>query len=161
MNTKQFIIEQMHMVREMLTEWVADIPEEQMTVRAIDDGPHLAWILSHLAWSETGTINKFIREQSNPLRHLGKSCGMGSIVVDDAAAYPSKAEALATLEQVRVETLKFLDTLSEADLDTPVKQGPPEFKTWGSIFALIATHDAHHVGQITVIWRRLGHKPKI
>lgn len=161
MNTKQFIIEQMHMVRGMLTEWLSDIPAEQMTTRATDDGPHLAWILSHLAWSEAGTINKFIRQQPNPLRHLGKSCGMGSTVVDDAGAYPSKDEALATLEDVRSETLKFLDTLSEADLDKPIEQGPPEFKTWGSIFALIPSHEAHHNGQISVIWRRLGHQPKI
>ena len=161
MNTKQFIIEQMHMVHGMLTEWVDDIPEDKMTVRAIDGSVHLAWILSHLAWSEAGTLNKFIRGQSNPMRHLGKACGMGSTVVDDAAAYPSKDEALATLARVRAETLKFLDTLTEADLDTPVEQGPPEFKTWGSIFALIPSHEAHHGGQISVIWRRLGHKPKI
>ena len=161
MDTKQFIIEQMHIVRGMLTEWVNDIPEEQMTTRTTDDGPHLAWILSHLAWSEAGTVNKFILRQSNPVKSLGKSCGMGSTVVDDAAAYPSKAEALATLADVRSETLKFLDTLAEADLDTPVEQGPPEFKTWGSIFALIPSHEAHHGGQISVIWRRLGHQPKI
>ena len=161
MNTKQFIIEQMHMVRGMLNERVADIPQDKMTVRVIDDGPHLSWILSHLAWSEAGVLNKFIREQSNPLRRLGKSCGMGSTVVDDLSAYPSKTEALATLQTVRSETLKFLDTLSEADLDTPIKQGPPEFKTWGSIFALIPSHEAHHGGQISVIWRRLGHQPRI
>ena len=161
MDTRQFIIEQMHMVRGMLTEWVSDIPAGHMTVRAVDNGVHLAWILSHLAWSEAGTLNKFIREQPNPLKHLGKSCGMGSTVVDDAAVYPSKEQAMATLEQARSETLKFLDTLSESDLDRPVKAGPPEFKTWGSIFALIPSHEAHHGGQISVIWRRLGHKPKI
>ena len=161
MNTKEFIIEQMQQIRNMLTEWVKDIPQEQMTVRAIDGGVHLAWILSHLAWSEAGTLNKFIREQPNPLRHLGKSCGMHSTVVDDAAAYPSKNEALATLEKVRAETIKFLEGLSEADFDRPVKDGPPEFKTWGSIFALIPAHEAHHNGQVSVIWRRLGHEPKI
>ena len=161
MNTKQFIIEQMQMVRGMLNEWVNDIPEDKMTVRAIDGGVHLAWILSHLAWSEAGTINKFIREQPNPMRRLGKACGMGSTVVDDAGAYPSKSEALANLEKVRAETLKFLETLSEDDLDKPVEGGPPEFKTWGSIFALIASHEAHHGGQISVIWRRLGNKPRI
>ena len=161
MNIKQFMIEQMQQVRDMLKEWVADITEEQMTVRVVDDGVHLAWILSHLAWSEAGTINKFIRQQPNPQRQLGKSCGMGSTVVDDAGAYPSKDQAMATLEQVRVETLKFLDGLSEADLDRPIKDGPPEFKTWGSVFALIAAHEAHHNGQISVIWRRLGHEPKI
>ena len=161
MNSKQFIIEQMQMVRGMLNEWVADIPEDKMTTRAVDGGVHLAWILSHLAWSEVGTVNKFIREQPNPQRGLGKACGMGSVVVDDAGDYPSKSEALANLEKVRAETLKFLDSLSEQDLDKPVKQGPPEFKSWGSIFALIASHEAHHGGQISVIWRRLGHKPRI
>ena len=161
MNTKEVVIEQMQQVRDMLKEWVNDIPQEKMNVRAIDGGVHLAWILSHLAWSEAGTINKFIREQPNPLRHLGKACGMGSTVVDDAAAYPSKDQAMATLEQLRADTLKFLDGLSEADLDRPIKDGPPEFKTWGSIFALIPSHEAHHSGQISVIWRRLGHKPKI
>ena len=161
MDAKQFAIEQMQMVRNMLFEWVKDIPEEQITTRAVDEGVHLAWILSHLAWSEAGTVNKFIRERENPLRQLGKSCGMHSTVIDAAGAYPAKAEALATLQNVRAETLKFLDTLSPADLDTPVKAGPPEFKTWGSIFALIPAHEAHHNGQISVIWRRLGHKPKI
>ena len=161
MDAKQFVIGQMQMVRAMLLEWVKDIPEEQMTTRAVDDGVHLAWILSHLAWSEAGTVNKFIRQQDNPLRHLGKSCGMHSTVIDAAGAYPSKAEALATLEEVRADTLKFLGSLSPDDLDTPVKAGPAEFKTWGSIFALIPAHEAHHNGQISVIWRRLGHEPKI
>ncbi len=161
MDAKQFIIEQMEMVRGMLREWVADITQEQMSTRAVDGGVHLAWILSHLAWSEAGTVNKFIREIENPLRHLGKSCGMHSTVLDEAGAYPSKAEALATLEKVRADTLKFLDTLSPADLDKPVEKGPAEFKTWGSIFALIGAHEAHHNGQISVIWRRLGHEPKM
>ncbi len=161
MDAKQFAIEQMQMVRNMLLEWVKDIPEQHLTTRAVDDGVHLAWILSHLAWSEAGTVNKFIRETENPLRRLGKSCGMHSTVIDAAAAYPSKAEALATLEEVRADTLKFLDTLSPADLDNPVKAGPPQFKTWGSIFALVPAHEAHHNGQISVIWRKLGHKPKI
>ena len=40
MNTKEFIIEQMQQVRNMLNEWVNDITEEQMTVRAIDGGVH-------------------------------------------------------------------------------------------------------------------------
>ena len=161
MDAKQFIIEQMHMVRSMLTEWVTDIPQEQITTRVVDDGVHLAWILSHLAWSEAGTVNKFIRERENPLRQLGKSCGMHSTVLDAAGAYPAKAEALATLQSVRAETLKFLDTLSPADLDTPVKAGPPQFKTFGSIFALIPVHEAHHNGQISVIWRKLGNEPKL
>lgn len=154
MDAKQFAITQMQMVRNMLLEWVKDIPEEHITTRAIDDGVHLAW-------SEAGTVNKFIRETENPLRQLGKSCGMHSTVIDAAGAYPSKAESLATLEQIRADTLEFLDTLSPADLDTPVKAGPPEFTTWGSIFALIPAHEAHHNGQISVIWRRLGHQPKI
>ena len=161
MDAKQFVIGQMEMVRSMLLEWVKDIPEEQITTRAVDGGVHLAWILSHLAWSEAGTINKFIREAENPLRHLGKSCGMHSTVLDDTGAYPSKAEALATLEELRAQTLKFLDTFSPADLDKPVKAGPPQFKTWGSIFALVPAHEAHHNGQISVIWRKLGHEPRI
>ena len=161
MDTKEFVVMQMEMTREMLLEWVTDIPEEQMTVRVVDNGVHLAWILGHLAWSEAGTVNKFVRQQSNPLRHLGKSCGMGSTVVDDASAYPSKTEALATLKKTRAETLAFLEGLSEADLDKPITDGPAEFKNWGSIFALIPAHEAHHNGQISVIWRRLGHKPRI
>ena len=161
MNSKQFIIEQMRMVRGMLTERVSDIAEDKMTVRAVEGGVHLAWILSHLAWSEAGVIDKFIREQPNPQLGLGETSGMDSVVADEAGAYASKGEALATLEKVRAETLKFLDSLSEQDLDKPVKQGPPEFKSWGSIFALIPAHEAHHNGQISVIWRRLGHGPKI
>ncbi|MCK4850153.1 MAG: DinB family protein [Phycisphaerae bacterium] len=161
MDAKQFVIEQMQMVRNMLLEWVKDIPEEQISTRAVDDGVHLAWILSHLAWSEAGTVNKFIRETENPLRHLGKSCGMHSTVVDEGSVYPSKDEALDTLEKVRANTLKFLDSLSEKDLDKLVEKAPPQFKTWGSIFALVPAHEAHHNGQISVIWRRLGHKPKI
>lgn len=161
MDTKEFAIWQMKMVRGMLVEWVKDISEEQMRVRVVDGGVHLAWILSHLAWSEAGTVNKFVREQDNPLRHLGKSCGMHSKVVDEADAYASKDEALATLEKVRAGTLEFLEGLSETDLDKPVKEGPAEFTNWGSIFALIPAHEAHHNGQISVIWRRLGHEPRI
>ena len=47
MNTKEFVVEQMGMVRGMLTEWIKDISEEKMTVRAVDGGVHLAWILGH------------------------------------------------------------------------------------------------------------------
>ena len=161
MNLKKFVTVQMEMVRGMLLEWVKEIPEEKMTVRAIDGGVHLAWILGHLAWSEAGVLNKFVLEKENPMKHLGKACRMGSTVVDDAGAYPSKAEALKLLEQVRSDTLKFLETVSEEDLDKPVKDAPPEFKNWGSVLALIASHEAHHNGQISIIWRQLGHKPKV
>ena len=74
---------------------------------------------------------------------------------------PQREATLADLTAARLELLDALAGLSEADLDTSVKAGPPEFKTWGSIFALIPSHEAHHGGQISVIWRRLGNKPKI
>ena len=95
------------------------------------------------------------------MKHLGKACRMGSTVVDDASAYPSKADGLKLLEQVRSDTLKFLDGVSEEDLDKPVEGGPPKFKTWGSVLGLIGPHEGHHNGQISVIWRRLGNEPRV
>ena len=161
MNLKQFIALQMKMVRGMLLERVKEIPDDKMTVRAAEGSVHLAWILGHLAWSEAGVLNKFVLGKDNHMEHLGQACRMGSTVTDDPSAYPSKDESLRLLEQVRADTLKFLDGISEADLDKPLKNAPPQFTTSGAVLALIPAHEAHHNGQISIIWRKLGHKPKI
>jgi DinB superfamily len=76
---------------------------------------------------------------------------------DNRADYLSKDEYLRLAKEVRANTLRALERLSDADLDKPATgRVPPFIKTAGECFVLIGPHWASHAGQWVVLRRKLG-----
>jgi hypothetical protein len=148
--------------RQWLMALVSDIQGAELTASTARGGNHPVWVLGHTLHSEAALVSEFILGKPNPLAKWDDLFDMGSQPVSDAAKYPSVPELLAEFDKVRADTLKFLDGLTDADLDKP-SLAPPHlasmFGTVGQCLAAIGLHLTFHAGQIADARRAAGKKP--
>jgi uncharacterized damage-inducible protein DinB len=122
-------------------------------------GCHPLWVLGHLTLVE-GMIPAVFFGEKNPAAEWQHYFGENSEPVADAGAYPPFAEVREKYLQLREQNLNLLESLSEADLDTPT-QAPPkgreqEFATYGQSFLVLALHQMMHRGNLTDARRAAG-----
>jgi uncharacterized damage-inducible protein DinB len=122
-------------------------------------GCHPLWVIGHLTLVE-GMIPQVVLGEQNPVADWQKHFGENSQPVSDPGAYPPFAEVRQKYLELRERNLKLLDSLSEEDLDKPVKTPPPgrerEFATYGRSFLTLALHQMLHRGNVTDAFRAAG-----
>jgi len=159
MNTIDYIRQEMGMSKAWIGGLLANMQDSPLTVPTPNGGNHPLWIVGHLAYSEANIFNCFILGKDNPMVEWKDVFGIGSQPVNDAAAYPAYAELLEKFESVRADTLAYLDTISDADLDK--RSHAPEdkkdyFGTIGQCLTVMTTHLAFHGGQVADARRAAG-----
>jgi hypothetical protein len=135
---------------------VEDIPLNFPTERG---GCHPLWVAGHLAVIE-GMTNEILTGRPSPVAAWDELFGRDTVAVANQRPYPTLAEARARYTELRQANLAFLDSLSEADLDTPTTKQPQGleqlFATYGKALMTIAVHQAMHRGQLTDTFRAAG-----
>jgi len=69
---------------------------------------------------------------------------------------------MRAFERVRADTLRYLDTLGEDDLDKPcrrVEGAGPDFQTIGECLSALSLHLSFHSGQVADARRAAGRQP--
>jgi hypothetical protein len=79
--------------------------------------------------------------------------------IDDREKFLKKDDYVKFAKQVRVDSVKVLDSMSEADFAKPVTGVPPFLKTAGDVFVFLGNHWIMHAGQWAIIRRSLGKPP--
>jgi hypothetical protein len=124
-----------------------------------DGGCHPLWVLGHLTIVE-GMLPEVLYGEKNPVADWWALFGENSEPVSDPEVYPPFAEVHTRYEQLRERNLQILDSLSEEDLDLPVKAPPKgrehEFATFGSSFLVLALHQCMHRSHVTDARRAAG-----
>lgn len=122
-------------------------------------GCHPLWVLGHLTFVE-GLVPEALYGEKNPVADWRTLFGENSEPVADPKAYPPFAEVRARYQQLRERNLQILDSLSEEDLELPVKAPPKgrehEFATFGSSFLVLALHQCMHRSHVTDARRAAG-----
>lgn len=135
---------------------VDDIPLAFPTERG---GCHPLWVAGHLAVVE-GTAYEILTGRPNPVAAWEELFGRDSHATADASRYPTLAEARSRYSELRRTNLAFLDSLSEAELETPTRKQPQgleqHFATYGKTLLTIALHQTMHRGQLTDTFRTAG-----
>ena len=125
-------------------------------------GNHPLWVVGHLAHSE-GEVLRIMLGRPNPLADWKEQFGAGSQPKADAKVYPSLFEVRKAFTDARAGTLDILSSLTDADLDKPSKECPPELTefvgTYGQCLLLLVIHPMHHRGQVADARRAAGRKP--
>lgn len=134
----------------------ADIPEDKMTHRPQPGANHAAWLLGHLAYADDGFHAKLSGNPSQLSENHAALFGMGSEPTDDADAYPSKAELIATLEKTHATLVEWFQSLDEEKLASPL---PEDWAMFGPNHAAVAStlawHEGMHAGQLVEVRRSL------
>ena len=142
---------------------IDDMKDAALTQPTSNGGNHPLWVLGHLAHGEAELVREFIHGEPNPLDDWKELFGGGTEPVPDAGRYPPLEEIKTKFEEVRFETLKYLDTLSDEDLDGPSKGCPPGleacFGTIGLCLMMLSLHSMNHRGQVADARRVAGRKP--
>jgi uncharacterized damage-inducible protein DinB len=117
------------------------------------------WVAGHLALVE-GLTHQLLTGGENPAADWAPLFAPETTPSADPARYPAFSDVRARYVQLRQKNLQLLDSLSEADLDKPVKNPPKgleeHFATYGKSFLTLALHQMMHRGQISDAIRSAG-----
>jgi len=156
MNTKDVIKYAITSSQQIVSNFLSDLSDADLLVRAAPTANHIAWQLGHLIGSEASyflaklpgapTVELpagFAEQHSNTTAQQNPPTG-----------FLTKAQYLELFNKVRGVTLAALDKLTDADLDQPT--GWDMAPTIGKVLVMISTHDMMHAGQFSVVRRILG-----
>ncbi len=135
----------------------ADLTPEQLTWRADPDANTIAWLLWHLTrvqddhvagvagieqvWTAQGWSGRFA------LPFDDAEIGYGQDSADVAAVTAGAALLTGYLDAVHQQTLRYLGTLTDADLDRVVDEEWDPPVTLGVRLVSVVNDDLQHVGQ--------------
>ena len=158
MDTKQAIRSSLNVSDFLVQRYLEDITDAEMLARPVDGANHIAWQFGHLISAEQRLVAAASPGSMPELpagfadRHKKETAESSN-----PADFLTKDEYLRLAKEVRANTLRALDKLSDADLDKPATgRVPPFIKTAGDCFVLIGPHWASHAGQWVVLRRKLG-----
>jgi hypothetical protein len=125
-------------------------------------GHHALWALGHVAYGEKGMITEMVLGKPHEQGPYDELFGIGSQPQADPGRYPSFEKLMQEFENARAETLRVLDSLTDADLERP-SQVPEDMKdffgTVGQCLNAAGLHCTFHAGQVADTRRALGRKP--
>jgi hypothetical protein len=126
---------------------------------------HIAWQLGHLAMAQYRlTLERLrgIRSEDDALISADflKRFARDSVPNPDPASNPTPAEILEAFGRVYEQALAELPLYADAELDQPPLSPHPLFDTKFDSLLWCARHEMLHAGQIGLLRRLLGKKPR-
>lgn len=157
MNAIELLTSSLGTSRQVMEWIVSDLSDADLLVRPVPEANHFAWQLGHVVLSERNIVREQLPHAAMPELPPGFAELHASPPPAGDGRYLSKAEYLEHLGRVREATIAVLAGLSEADLSRPTS-GPLAsfFPTLGSIFTMLSDHFYMHLGQASVVRRKLG-----
>jgi uncharacterized damage-inducible protein DinB len=142
-----------------LVSWyVSDLTDQDLTMRPVPSANNIAWQLGHLIEGEPflGSALPGAKYPELPSTIKGQYDKKTASSVP-AGGYLTKNEYLEWFNKVRAATMANVDRLTDADLDKPNTGTMAKFAPrYADLIVLIANHALMHAGQFTVTRRALN-----
>ncbi len=139
-----------------------DIPKDKICHQPFPGANHALWVLGHLAATDDFFLRTFSGKSTMLPEKWGPLFGMGSIPTPHVRDYPAVEEILSLMRPMREGLIGWFQSLTPDQLLKPL---PPDWQKFGAHTAQlmfgIAWHEGMHAGQLTVIRKSLGLKPKV
>ena len=119
------------------------------------DGSNVNWVAGHIVATRRSAFKLAGLDMPWTLEYA-KRYGRGSSpTAEDAAPLH---EIMGIFESSTAEFSSWLEGQSQADLSTPLPDGPHEIfgETTGDMLSALAWHESYHIGQIGVLRRAAG-----
>jgi hypothetical protein len=159
MNASKVIETALASTQHLLNWYVSDLSDADLLVRPAPGANHLAWQLGHLIYGEKGLVAEQLPNTSYPALPAGfaEQYGKSGASDDSAGHFLSKAQYLELFNKSRDITKAAILKLSDADLDRATVGNMAQFAPiLASLLVLVSNHTLMHVGQFTVVRRKLG-----
>jgi hypothetical protein len=158
MNVKDSIKMALTSTQNLMGMYLGDLSDADLLVRPVPNANHIAWQIGHLIEAEND-MGRQIPGAAYPELPAGfaKQHHSDMASQDPPRGFGTKDDYLRLFNKTREATLAALAKLNEADLDKPSTGDVAKFApTVGAILVLTGTHTMMHVGQFTVVRRKLG-----
>ncbi len=144
--------------KDLLGKYLADLSDADLLVRPVPAANHIAWQLGHLIASEHGMA------EASPVfvypalaKTFNQQHSKETAKLDPPKGFGTKEQYLSLFNAARQATIAGLEKMSDKDLDQPTKGQMAEWApTLGALLVLVGNHTMMHVGQFTVVRRKLG-----
>jgi hypothetical protein len=125
---------------------------------------HIAWQVGHVAVSQYNLCLRRVRgrtaeDETLIPDHFIEVFKLGSTPDPDPQNNPSLAEIRQVFDAVEQQVVTELATREDEDLDVPVEQPHPVFKTKLEAVEYAPQHELVHAGQIALLRRMMGKPP--
>lgn len=139
-----------------------DLASVPLQTTVASNGHNAHWLLGHILLSEAQA--RFMADGTpitNPL--FAPLFGGGTQPDPSGTNYPPYDELLTQLKLSHVQTITWIEGLSESELDQTSQHVPPGFEqifgTWRQVIAMRPLHWMNHRGQLADCRRAAGRKP--
>jgi hypothetical protein len=143
---------------QMVPWFLGDFTDADLLVRPVPGANHAAWQIGNVIGGDVMIVKSQLPDAVYPELPEGfeERYGNKGTSLDDAG-FLGRDAFLALFAQVRAATIAALDGLTDADLERPTTGDMAKFApTLGHVFLLVSNHTLMHVGQFSVIRRKLG-----
>jgi hypothetical protein len=160
----EFAIEQIKLARVHSRRFLDDLAGDEWYWHPAEFTTHIAWQVGHLAVAQYNMCMRRLRGRTNDDEALISDgfielYQFGSSPVADPEKNAPRAEICRVFEAVHRQALDELPRWTTADLDVPLEQPHPLFKTKFDAVAWCPHHEFIHAGQIALLRRLMGKKP--
>jgi hypothetical protein len=156
MNHKQLLIDTYRQMAGLVDAHFSDYSDADMLARPCDAANHAAWQLGHLITSTANLVNMGSKDAfpapspEETKRYSREGCRLND-------GFASKAELLRRFGETNERAIKWIEGLSDADMDKPMPEALQAFApTLGHLAYMLPSHVMMHLGQIQGIRRKLG-----
>jgi hypothetical protein len=159
MNAKEAIKTALKSTQNMAEMYLGDLSDADLLVRPVPNANHIAWQLGHLIDAEVSLLKDYFPAGTYPElpARFAEQHNKSTAASDSPKGFGTKKEYLELFNKLRNATLAALDKLPEKELDTPTRGNMAPFApTFGALLLLQSNHTLMHLGQFTVVRRKLG-----
>jgi uncharacterized damage-inducible protein DinB len=161
----QAAVDRLEMARRRVKDFTNDLSVDEWFWHPAEYTTHVAWQVGHLAVSEYNLCLRRVRGRTKDDETLIPDSfiehfKLGSQPLAGSVNYPPIAEIQRVFDAVHAQVLKELAALTDEELNVPVEQSHPIFKTKLGAVDYAAGHELVHNGQIGLLRRLMG-KPAL
>ncbi len=156
MHAKDVIRQNIQGADMILRKYVDDLEDADLLLCPVEGMNPIAWQLGHLIATERNMVEA-IKPGSCPALPAGFAEAHPRKPEEaNPASFKTKQEYLKLWEAQRAATLKVLDAMTDAELDSPSEERLRQmWPTVGAVMDLQGTHPLMHVGQFVAVRRHL------
>lgn len=159
MNGIEAIASSLESTGQMMELFLSDLDDRDILICPVEGANHIAWQVGHLISSEkfmmTGNLPG-VHYENSP-QDFDSTHSRESTCKTSTHGFLSKDAYLDQFRKTRSATLKAIRNLKETDLETPTTgRLAAKAPTIGKLFLLCSHHTLMHMGQFSVIRRKLG-----
>lgn len=161
----QAAVARLELARRRIQDFTKNLSADEWFWSPAEYTTHIAWQIGHLAVSEYNLCLRRLRGRTKEDESLIPDAfiehfKLGSQPVSGAVNYPPLDEIKRVFDAVHAQVLRELAALTDEDLNVPVTEPHPLFKTKLGAVDYASGHELVHNGQIGLLRRLMG-KPAL